>query len=127
MADDPFYDLPEDVRAALRAPTPGRAEGRNARLRLRVTSGPGEAWYVIRSMDAAGFELADAVPNLRGHVEIWEGPRMIRTALVVAAPSGPGPARYEFKRATGARAAPPRDYAPEGDADGSAPPREGGP
>jgi hypothetical protein len=118
MADDPFYDLPREIRAALSARPPERPARQDWRtLRVRASSGGADEWHVIRRLDGTGFEIDAAAPRLRGHVEIWGGDRMLRTALVVAGSSGPGPVRYEFKRVTAALRGPPRDYAPDDVAD----------
>jgi hypothetical protein len=117
MADDPFYGMPQDLRAALGPDAPPRRRGA-PKLRVRAVSGPRDRWYAVRHLDLTGFELAPEAPALPGHVEIWEGGRMVRTALVVAHPPAgraDGPVRYDFKRVTPARSAPPLDYVPGGD------------
>ena len=113
VTEDPFC-LPAEVRDGLdRARTRAR-KATGGRLRAQM----GEDWVPIVAFDAAGFEvpltaLAEA-PNLRGLVEIHEGPRMVSTVLVVAAARTGDRMRYEFKRATPARTEAPVDYEQEG-------------
>ena len=99
--------LPADIREGL-----ARAQARDRKAtggRLRVQMG--EAWYPIRSYDAHGFEVAlEVAPKLRGLVEIHDGPRLIRTALIVAVEPAGDAMRYAFKRTTAARATAPLDY-----------------
>ena len=107
MARSELYFLPKEVREGLE-----RARTRDRRIsggRLRVQVG--EAWYPIRSYDPDGFEVAiDVAPKLRGLVEIHDGPRIVRSALVVADEISDGAIRYSFKRVTAARTRAPLDY-----------------
>ena len=101
IESDPPH-VPEGLRHAQ-----DREKGRAARLRVRV----GDRSYPILSYDETGFELRriDAAA-LRGRVEIHDGPRLLRTVLVVAAEPSRDAIRYEYKRRTEARATPPLDY-----------------
>lgn len=77
----------------------------------------GQAWYPIRAYDETGFEVArDDAPKLRGLVEIHDGARMVRSALIVAAETLDGAIRYGFKRATAVRSTQPLDYETGGEA-----------
>jgi hypothetical protein len=81
--------------------------GPAARLRVRV----GDTDYPIRACDATGFEIAlDVAPKLRGLVEIYDGARMVRSALIVAGVPDGEVMRYDFKRATAFRRTAPLDY-----------------
>ena len=109
---DPFF-LPADVREGL-----ARARARDRRTtggRLRVQVG--DDWYPITAYDDSGFEVPlDVAPKLRGLVEIYDGPRLLRSVLIVAGgPSGDA-MRYGFKRATAARTSAALDYERAGDA-----------
>ncbi|WP_043919765.1 hypothetical protein [Jannaschia aquimarina] len=99
------YISPE-IRMGLEAARKA-AHRHGRRLRVQV----GDIWYPIRSMDDDGIEIAlDVAPKLRGHIEIHEGPRVIRTALIVAAEVRDDVMRYAFKRATAPRNEAPVDY-----------------
>ena len=99
--------LPQDVREGLlRARDRDRRRG-GGRLRVQM----GETWFPILSYDETGFEVAlQTAPKLRGLVEIHEGPRFLRTVLIVATEPVGDAMRYVFKRATAARTSPPLDY-----------------
>lgn len=105
MIHDEFDALPQEVRDGLAR----AAEKRASQGKLRVQMG--QEWYPIRDVDSAGFEVAlAAAPKLRGLVEIHDGARMLRSALIVAgAPDGDA-IRYEFKRSTPMRLTAPVDY-----------------
>lgn len=110
MTDVDFFLLPAEVRDGLNL---ARARDRRAtggRLRVQM----GETWYPVTSCDATGFDVPLSAlagsPALRGLVEIHEGPRMIRSVLVVAVASSNGSMRYEFKRTTAPRTRAPLDY-----------------
>lgn len=112
MTDVDHDELPQAVRSGI-----ARARDRDRRAsggRLRVQTG--EAWYPILSYDAAGFDVAlEVAPKLRGLVEIHEGPRHLRSALIVATEPSGGVMRYVFKRVTAARMTAPIDYARDED------------
>lgn len=107
MAHADLSHLPIEVREGLQA-----ARGRDRRVtggRLRVQMG--ETWYPIRAFDETGFDVGlDVAPKLRGRVEIHDGPRVVRTALIVAEQPRDGVMRYGFKRITVARDTAPLDY-----------------
>lgn len=107
MTDDDLFLVPSEARESL-----SRAEARDrkasaGRMRVQV----GEAWYPIAALDDAGFEVAlDVAPKLRGLVEIHEGPRLLRSALIVAMGPIGDVMRYAFKRTTAPRMTAPLDY-----------------
>jgi hypothetical protein len=107
MDDAELYHLPREIREEM-ARARLLANRRNrGRLRVQV----GEDWYPIASFDATGFEVArDAAPKLRGLVEIHDGARMVRSALIVASAPDGDVIRYDYKRATAVRTTPPVDY-----------------
>lgn len=76
-------------------------------LRVQI----GDDWYPLLSYDRTGFEVAaDIAPKLRGLVEIHDGPRHVRTALIMATEVTDGAIRYSFKRTTAPRLFAPVDY-----------------
>ncbi|MGB3408923.1 MAG: hypothetical protein WBA67_15685 [Jannaschia sp.] len=107
MEDEGRFFLPKEVRDGL---DQARAKDRRAtggKLRVQV----GNAWYPIRSCSDEGFEVAlEFAPKLRGLVEIHDGPRLLRTVLIVAGQPSGDVMSYEFKRATNARSSAPLDY-----------------
>ncbi len=99
--------LPKEVRAGLELARK-QALHRKSRLRLRV----GEESFTILRLWDEGFALdpADA-PHLRGLVDIYDGARHISQCLIIASEEDGSEMVYEFKRATPAAAAAPRDFA----------------
>lgn len=99
--------LPQAIRDGL-----GRARDRERRAsggRLRVQVG--DVWHPVLSCDAEGFDVsAEVAAKLRGHVEIHEGPRLIRSALVVTTEPVGEVVRCIFKRSTAPRTEPALDY-----------------
>ncbi|CUH15751.1 hypothetical protein JSE7799_00320 [Jannaschia seosinensis] len=99
--------LPHDIREGLAR---ARAKDRKATgggLRVQM----GEVWYPLRSYSEDGFEVAiEVAPKLRGLVEIHQGPRLLRSVLIVAMEPSGDVMRYAFKRTTAARTSPPVDY-----------------
>ena len=107
MSDPEFYYLPKEVREGLERARSRDRRSSGGRLRVQV----GDDWYPIRAWDRDGFEVAlDHAPRLRGLVEIHDGPRMVRSALIVAGEVSGGTMRYGFKRVTTVRSAAPVDY-----------------
>lgn len=85
----------------------GTAERRGTTLRA------GDLVCAVRRLDARGFEVAyDLAARLPGHVDLHEGGRLTRRALIVAEGRRGDAMRYAFKQVSDARAAPPLDYAP---------------
>lgn len=104
--------LPEELRIAL-ARAQRDSERRKSRMRVRVGD---QSFTILRYWDD-GFALdADDAPRLRGLVDIYEGNRHHSQCLIVASAEEPGQMVYEFKRATAAVDAAPRDYARDDDA-----------
>ncbi|MFO6464542.1 hypothetical protein ACK8OR_09120 [Jannaschia sp. KMU-145] len=113
MSQPDFYHLPKEVRDGLIAARARHQRATGGRLRVQV----GDDWYPIRSCDDTGFEVGlDAAPKLRGLVEIHDGPRVVRSALIVAGDPNGDAMRYEFKRVTAARQNAPLDYERDGEA-----------
>ncbi|MGB3553082.1 MAG: hypothetical protein WBA25_00410 [Jannaschia sp.] len=112
MPEPDLSFLPEEVRLGLARARDREHRATGGRLRVQM----GEAWYPIRSYDATGFEVGlDVAPRLRGHVEIHDGARMVRSALIVAGEASGGLLRYGFKRVTEVRQTAPVDYARGGE------------
>ncbi|WP_139176554.1 hypothetical protein [Jannaschia faecimaris] len=110
MSESDLYHLPKDVRDGLALARERDRKATGGRLRVQM----GDTWYPIITFDEAGFEVLlsafDGAPNLRGLVDIHEGPRMIRTVLIVAGEPSGETMRYDFKRATAPRTQAPVDY-----------------
>ncbi|MEM7643001.1 MAG: hypothetical protein AAF366_10780 [Pseudomonadota bacterium] len=107
MIDADFDALPREVREGLARARDQDRRQTGGKLRVQV----GDDWYPIRSFDQSGFEVGlETTPKLRGLVEIHDGARMLRQALIVAgAPTGDA-MRYDFKRTTASRQTAPVDY-----------------
>ncbi|MEM8825163.1 MAG: hypothetical protein AAGF30_16265, partial [Pseudomonadota bacterium] len=107
MIDIESDALPKEVREGLERAREQDRRKTGGKLRVQV----GDTWYPIRSFDQSGFEVGiDDAPKLRGLVEIHDGARMLRQALIIAGASTDDVMRYEFKRATASRSAAPVDY-----------------
>ncbi|UWQ18562.1 hypothetical protein [Jannaschia sp. M317] len=102
--------LSKDVREGLELARSRDQRKTGGKLRVQM----GDTWYPIVSYSDAGFDVAlDVAPKLRGLVEIHDGPRMLRTVLIVASEPSGEVMHYDFKRATDARTTAPLDYARE--------------
>jgi hypothetical protein len=98
--------LPESVRDELRA-----AQTRQRRKQARRVVHVGDEAFAILDFAEEGFAVdADTTPRLRGLVDIFEGPRHLYQALIVASEQEGDLMRYEFKRNTAAASAPPVDF-----------------
>lgn len=111
-------DLPQEIRAALRAAPrrePPRAEAsRGARPGSRLTLRVGGARYPVLRLWAGGLALAaDTAPKLRGRVDVYDGAQHLFHCLIVASQEAGGEVICEFKQATQAATEPPHDYAPD--------------
>lgn len=110
MSEFDLYFLPAEVRDGLALARARDRKATGGRLRVQM----GETWFPIVAFDDTGFEVPlkafDGAPNLRGLVEIHEGPRMIRTVLIIAGEPSGNTMRYDFKRATAPRTHAPADY-----------------
>jgi hypothetical protein len=98
--------LPDAVRQELAA---ARKSARRKRA-TRVVHVGDEA-YPILEMTEDGFSVeADTAPKLRGFIDIYDGPRHLYQALIVASEEIGDMMRYEFKRNTAAAASAPVDF-----------------
>jgi hypothetical protein len=101
--------LPEDIRRGLVAAR-REAERKSTRLCVHL----GDAVFPIRRLWGDGFAVdAARAPRLRGVVDIFDGPRHLLHALIIASELDEGEMRYEFKQVTVAGTRPARDYADE--------------
>lgn len=99
--------LPEDVRKGLEA-----AQAKAARKGSRLCVHAGDDVFPIVKLMDEGFTVdAERVPKLRGLVDIYDGPRHLSRALIIAADENGALMRYEFKRETPVKDQPIRDYA----------------
>ena len=104
-----FEFLPEDIRKGLLA-AQTRAMRKSSRLSVHV----GDEAYPILSLGEHGFTAEIArLPVLRGFVDIYDGPRHLLHALIIAASEDDGQMTYEFKRETAVHPAPILDYVVE--------------
>jgi hypothetical protein len=104
--------LPKEVMDGLRA-----AQKKAERKRSRRSVHVGDDVYPILQFAEEGFALdAEYAPHLRGLVDIYEGPKHLYQALIVASEIKGDLMRYEFKRNTVASDHAPRDFYQEQDA-----------
>lgn len=104
-----FEFLPEDVRRGLEA-AQRKARRRASRLSVQV----GATVVPILSMGAQGFSVeAVRSPALRGLVDIYDGPRHLSQALIIAVREEGGEMHYEYKSERVVSPGPARDYAEE--------------
>jgi hypothetical protein len=101
--------LPDDIRRGLDV-----ARLRNERKSHRLCVHLNDAVFPIRRLWDDGFAIDSArAPKLRGLVDIYDGPRHLLHALVIASELEDGEMRYEFKQATEVSYQPARDYVEE--------------
>lgn len=101
--------LPEDVRRGLEA-AQKRALRKGSHLSVHVGD---ESWPILR-LGETGFSVdAERIPPLRGFVDIYDGPRHLMQALIIAVAEENGEMTYEFKRETVIHKGPVLDYAVE--------------
>ncbi|MEM8591734.1 MAG: hypothetical protein AAGF13_04320 [Pseudomonadota bacterium] len=101
--------LSDEVRAGLEA---ARAKQAKRRSRLRVETG--DAYFPVLRIWESGFALdGEDAPNLRGLVDLYDGPRHLYQALIVTSSEDAGERRFEFKRNTAAQDNAPLDFARE--------------
>ena len=101
--------LSDEVRAGLEA---ARAKQTRRKSRLRVETG--NAHFPVLRLWDDGFAVdGDDAPNLRGLVDLYDGPRHLYQALIVTSSEDAGERRFEFKRNTAANDAAPLDFARE--------------
>ncbi len=98
--------LPQSVRDELAA-----AQKTARRRRATRVVHIGDEAFAILEMTDRGFcvDLDDA-PRLRGLVDIYDGPRHLYQALIVASEQVGDVMRYEFKRNTAAALRAPVDF-----------------
>lgn len=99
--------LPKDLEEEFSA-----ARRQSRRRRATRVVHVGDDVYPILDYSEDGFAVdAEDVPNLRGLVDIYEGPRHMTQALIVASAREGELMRYEFKRNTRADGQAPLDFA----------------
>lgn len=98
--------LPKHVLEGLRA-----AEKRDMKRRSTRRVHIGDEVYPILDFADEGFAVdAENAPHLRGLVDIYDGPRHLYQALIVASAQDGDLMRYEYKRNTAASTHPPVDF-----------------
>ncbi|MFQ5437681.1 MAG: hypothetical protein ACE5DK_02510 [Paracoccaceae bacterium] len=101
-----LYDLPKDVLQGLR-----QARRRDLARRNRLCVRSGDQVFRIARFWETGFALdAQTTMHLRGHVDIYDGPRHLYQCLVVYASREGGERVYTFKRLTAVAETAPLDY-----------------
>ena len=98
--------ISDDVRSELNA---ARLAGlkKTSRPKVRV----GEQYFPVLRMWRDGFTVeADAVPDLRGLVDLFDGGRHLYQCLIIASEPEAGERRYDFKRNTAASDSAPLDH-----------------
>lgn len=99
-----FTFLSKEVRDGLEQ---ARKQSLRKGNRLSVHS-DGQVHRILRMWET-GFEL-EKQADLRGLVDVYDGPRHVSHCLIVESDEGDGQYRYEFKRATPAREQAPVDF-----------------
>jgi hypothetical protein len=98
--------LPEAVRRELAAARLGARRAQATR-----TVHVGDAAFPILEMSGDGFSVeAASAPRLHGLIDIYDGPRHVYRALIVASEQAGDMMRYEFKRNTAATGQAPVDF-----------------
>ena len=98
--------LPEDIRRGLEV-----ARTRASRKRSRLCVHVNDTFFPILRLWESGFAVETRrVPQLRGLVDIFDGPRHIRQCLIIASETDGAEMSYEFKRATAITGTPVLDY-----------------
>lgn len=104
-----FESLPDDIRRGIEA-----AQKRAMRKGSRLSVQAGEKVLPILRLWDTGFSVdAERAPRLRGLVDIFDGPRHVSQALIIAVGEDCGEMTYEFKRDTPITSTPIRDYVDE--------------
>lgn len=89
--------LPKDVREGLKAAHKAKLKRRRHRLTIHA----GDEVFPILQIFDQGFSVeTETAPNLRGLVDIFDGPKHLTQALIVASAEEGGVMNYEFKRNT---------------------------
>jgi hypothetical protein len=103
--------LPQSVREELAA-----AQKTARRRRATRVVHVGDEAYPILEMSDRGFSVdAEDAPRLRGLIDIYDGPRHLYQALIVASEQVGDLMRYEFKRNTAATGHAPLDFEQDGE------------
>ncbi|MDG4647065.1 hypothetical protein P6F26_01285 [Roseibacterium sp. SDUM158017] len=98
--------LPEDLQRQLDA-----ARRQTRRKRATRVVHVGDHAFPILDYSDTGFAVdAAEVPRLRGLIDIYDGPRHLTQALIVASVREGDLMRYEFKRNTAAATSAPVDF-----------------
>ncbi|WP_108484766.1 hypothetical protein [Oceaniglobus ichthyenteri] len=101
--------LPQEVKDGL-----DKARRDAARRKGRMHVQVGDQEYVVLRYWDQGFALSAAdAPHLRGHVDLYDGPRHMGRCLIVASGQERDEMVYEFKQNTPVFDRPPRDFAPD--------------
>ena len=104
--------LPPEVQAGL---DEARKTARKTSHRLRVRAGD-DTYRVLRAWDG-GFALDSRIaPNLRGLVDLYDGPKHLSRCLIVASEEEGGEMRFDLKRVTEASDEQPLDFARDAEA-----------
>lgn len=105
--------LPKDIQAGL-----DEARRANMRKASRVRIDLNGRLIKVLRMWKTGFAVAqEDAPNLRGLIDLYDGPDLMFKCLIISKEEQDGELHYRFKRAT-----PAMDHAgPEGDATSDAP------
>lgn len=98
--------MSKEVREGLEA---ARIAGLKKASRLRVMVGD-DQYPVLRMWDTGFAVEMDAVPHLRGLVDLYDGARHLYQCLIVASEEEGGEMVYEFKRNTFVADRPPLDF-----------------
>lgn len=86
------------------------AQRKSSRLSVQI----GDDVYPIHKLTDDGFSVdATRVPHLRGLVDVFDGPRQISRALIIAATEDGDEMRYDFKRESVLPDRPIRDFVAE--------------
>lgn len=98
--------LPQEVQDGLRA---ARKKALKRASRLRIQDDGGQ-YRVLRAWDG-GFALdAEDTPQLRGLVDLYDGPNYLSQCLIVATERDGDELRFEYKRMTEATDRQPLDF-----------------
>ena len=86
---------------------------RKSRLRAETSEG---YCKILRLWDTGFSVAAEDAPNLRGYVDIYEGPTQMFQCLIIASSEEAGEMSYEFKRMTAVANTAARDFAADTEA-----------
>ncbi|MEL6601361.1 MAG: hypothetical protein AAGJ92_03070 [Pseudomonadota bacterium] len=76
----------------------------------RLAVHAGDAVHRIISLREDGFTVAEGTPLLRGHVELFDGPRRLADCLIMRSGTRDGDLSYDFKRITPVVTGPAADF-----------------